>query len=73
MKFASDKSCEKDLEKYGWYDRVRNDLLHGVKKDRNILHTIKGRKADWVDHILCRNCLPQHVIEVKIDGRVRVT
>jgi len=73
MKFSSDKSREKDLEKYSWYDRVRNELLHGVKKDRNILHTIKGRKANWVYHILCTNCLPQHVIEGKIDGRVKVT
>jgi len=22
------------LEKYSWYDRVRNELLHGVKKGR---------------------------------------
>jgi hypothetical protein len=73
MKFSSDKSCEKDLEKYRWHGRVRNELLHGVKKDRNILHTIKGRKASWIVHILCRKCLPQHGTEGKTDGRVKVT
>jgi hypothetical protein len=73
MKFSSDNSCEKDLEKYSLYDRVRNELLRGVKHNRNILHTIKGRKANWVDHILCRYCLPQHVTEGKIGGRVKAT
>jgi hypothetical protein len=35
----------------------------------NILHTIKGRKADWIGHILRRNCLLKHVIEGNIEGR----
>ena len=37
-------------------------------------HTdIKQRKANWIGHILCRNCLLKHVIEGKIEGRVEVT
>jgi hypothetical protein len=28
-----------------------------------ILHTIKQRKANWISHILHRNCLLIHVIE----------
>jgi hypothetical protein len=52
---------------------VRNEeVLRRVKEDRNILHTIKRRKANWIGHILCRNCLPKHVIEGKIEGRVEV-
>jgi hypothetical protein len=27
----------------------------------------------WIGHILCRNCLLQHVIEGKIERRVEVT
>ena len=34
---------------------------------RNILQTIKRRKANWIGHILRRNCLLKHVIEGKIE------
>jgi hypothetical protein len=30
-------------------------------------------KADWIVHILRRNCLLTHIIEGKIDGRIEVT
>jgi hypothetical protein len=44
-------------------DRVRNEeVLHRVKEERNIVHTIKGRNANWIGHILRRNCLLKHVI-----------
>jgi hypothetical protein len=33
--------------KIGWTDRVWNEVLHRAKEQRNILHTIKRRKADW--------------------------
>jgi hypothetical protein len=33
-------------------DCVRNEeVLQGVKEERNILHTINRRKADWIGHI----------------------
>jgi hypothetical protein len=41
---------------------VKNEILHRVQVERNILHTIKGRKAIWIGHILHRNCLLKHVI-----------
>jgi hypothetical protein len=43
---------------------VRN-ALHRVKEERNILRTIKRRKANWIGHIVRRNCLLKHVIEGK--------
>jgi hypothetical protein len=53
---------------------VRNEeVLHRVKEERNIVHTIKRRKANWIGHILCRNCLLKHVIEGKLEGRIKVT
>ena len=59
------------MEKISWTDRVRNEeVLHKVKEERNIVHTIKRRKAKWVGHILRRNCLLKHVIEAKIEGIV---
>ena len=38
-------------------------------EQRNILHEIRKRKANWIGHILRRNCLLQRVIEGKIKGR----
>jgi len=59
--------CRRGLEKTNWTDHVRNEeLLHRVKEERNILHTIKRRKANWIGH-----CLLKHVIEGKIEGSTR--
>jgi hypothetical protein len=44
-----------------------------VKEQRNILREISKRKANWIGHILCRNCLLQRVIEGKIKGGIEVT
>jgi hypothetical protein len=33
---------------------------------------MKGRKSKWIGHILCRNCLLNHVVEGKIEGRIEV-
>ena len=35
--------------------------------------TIKRRKANWIGHILRRNCLLKHVTKGKIEGRIEVT
>jgi hypothetical protein len=54
-----------------WTDRVRNDeVLHRIDEERNILHTVKRRKANWIVQILRRNCLLKHVTEGKIEGRI---
>jgi hypothetical protein len=64
---------EKD-GKISWTDHVRNeDVLLRVKYKRNILHEIRKRKANWIGHILRRNCLLQRVIEGKIQGVIEVT
>jgi hypothetical protein len=44
-----------------------------VKEERNIVHTIKRRKANWIGHIVRRNCLLKHVIEGKLEGRIEMT
>jgi hypothetical protein len=52
---------------------VRNDeVLLTVSEQRNILHEIRKRKANWIGHILCRNCLLREVIEGKIQGQIEV-
>jgi len=53
-----------------WTADVRNEeVSHRVKEESNILYTIKRRKANWIGHILHRNGLLTHVIEVKVGGR----
>jgi len=39
------------------------------KEERNIIQTIERRKANWIGHILRRDCLLKKVIEGKIKGR----
>ena len=40
-----DRSCENE------------EVLVRVNEQRNILHEIRKRKANWIGHILRRNCL----------------
>jgi hypothetical protein len=55
-------------------DHVRNEeVLLSVKEEKNSLHTINKRKANWIGHILSRNCLLKCVIEGKIKRRIEVT
>jgi len=62
------------MEKIGWADHVRNEeVLLRVTEQRNILYEINEQKANWVSHILRRNCLLQQIIEGKIKRGIEVT
>ena len=61
MKDQLDRSCENE------------EVLLRVNEQRNILHEIRKRKANWIGHILRRNCLLKQVIEGKIKGEMEVT
>ena len=65
--------CWRRMEKVCCTDHVRNGyVLQRIKEERNILHTVNRRKAKWIGHVLCRNCLLQYVIEGKVEGRREV-
>ena len=52
------------MEKISWTDHVRNEeVLLRVNEQRDILHEIRKGKANWIGHILRRNCLLKQVIE----------
>ena len=54
-------------------DHVRNkEMLLIVNEQRNILHELRKRKANWIGHILRRNCPLNQVIEGKITGEMEV-
>jgi len=63
------------MEKIIWTNSAKNEeVLRGVEEERNILQTINRRNANWIDHILHRNCL-KHVtdgiIEERSDGNTK--
>jgi hypothetical protein len=69
LKCGAGEECRRS-----WTDLVRKEeVLHTVKEQRNILHKIKKRKANWFGHILRRNCLLKHLIKGKLEGRIEMT
>jgi hypothetical protein len=55
------------MEEISWNDRVENgEVLHRFKEERYLLRTIKIRMANWISHILLRNCLLKHGFKGKI-------
>ena len=61
--------CWRRMEN-SWTYHVRNEEeLLRVNEQRNILHEIRKRKANWIGHILRRNCLLKQVIK----GEMEVT
>jgi hypothetical protein len=46
--------CWRRME-ISWNECVKNEVLHRVKEEMHILHTIR-RKAIWIGHVLGRNC-----------------
>ena len=52
-------------------DRVRKEeVMHRVRKERNIVHKINRRKADCIGHILRRHCLLKQVIADNVAVRI---
>jgi hypothetical protein len=52
--------------------RKESDIV--ILREANAhLHEIRKRKANWIGHILHRNCLLKQVIEGKIKGEMGVT
>ena len=48
-------------------------MLLCVNEQRNILREIRKQKANWIGHILRRNCLPKQIIKGKVKGEMDVT
>jgi hypothetical protein len=59
--------------KVKFFQYIFSQVLLRVEEQRNILHEISKRKANWIGHILRRNCLLREIIEGKIKWRIEVT
>jgi hypothetical protein len=57
------------MERINWTDRVRSEALHRVNEESNILQRVKRRNANWIGHILRRNCLLKDVTEGNVEGK----
>ena len=65
--------CQRRMEMISRTDHVRNEeVLLRVSEQRNILQEIRKGQANWIGHILRRNCLLKQVIEGKIKGEIVV-
>ena len=72
MSESFDMWCFRRMVGIIWANQAINeDILHGVEKERIVPHAIKRRKANWIGHILRRNCLLKYVIKGKIEGTGR--
>jgi len=52
------------------YEMKKCCVGHGGREDP--VHS-RGRKVDWIGHILWRNCLLKHITMRKMEGRIEVT
>jgi hypothetical protein len=61
--------CWRRMEKISWTDHVRNEeVLLRVKEQRNILHEIRKRKANWIGHILRRTAFYNGLLKERYKG-----
>ena len=52
------------MEKIKWSEKVTNEqVLDHIEEKRTLLNNIVRRKANWIGHILRRNCLLHDAIE----------
>jgi hypothetical protein len=66
--------CWRRMENISWTEHLRKEeVLLRVNEQRNILHEIRKRKANCIDHILRRNCFLKQVIEGNVNGDMEVT
>jgi hypothetical protein len=61
------------MEKICWSDLLRyKDVLQRFKEERNIMQTIKRKKANWIGNISRGSCILRHVIKGNIEKRVEM-
>ena len=69
-KFGAGEGWRRSVGPIMW--EMKKCYLESMKQ-RKILHEIRKRKANWIGHILRRNCFLKQVMEGKIKGEMEVT
>ena len=57
----------KGLENISCTVNVKDEVTNRVKEEKNILNTVKQRKANKIDQTLGRNFLVQYFVEGKVE------
>lgn len=57
--------CCRRTEEISCTNQLKNEVLHRVTVERNIIPTINLRKANWIGQFLRRNCHLNQTIEGK--------
>ena len=61
------------MEQIKWSEKVTNEqVLYSIGEKRTLLNNILRRKANWIGHILRRNCLLHNAIEGQMTEVERV-
>ena len=56
--------CWRRMEKIKWSEKVNNEqVFDSIGEKMTLLNNILCRKANWIGHILRRNCLLHDAIE----------
>ena len=56
--------CWRKRERIKWSEKVTNEpVLERIAEKRTFINNILSRKANWIGHILRRNCLLHDAIE----------
>jgi hypothetical protein len=67
LKYDAGKDGEDRLDwLYG-----KEEVLHRIKEQRILIHKIKRKKANWMDHAIFTNFLIKRFIKGKIKGKQR--
>ena len=56
--------CWRRMEMIKWFQKVTNEkVLERIGEKKTLLDSIVRRKANWIGHILRRNCFLHDAIE----------
>ena len=54
------------MEKIKWSEKVTNEQVLDHRGEKTLINNILRKKANWIGHILRRNCLLHDTIEGKM-------
>jgi hypothetical protein len=58
------------IVKISWTNHINNEaVLHRVKEKRNILHTIRRRKANWIGHNCAGTAFYNTSLKERLEGQ----
>jgi len=63
--------CWRRMARISWVDCMKSELLYTNKEERNIIHTMKQGKENWICHNFYRSSFLKHAIKGELKGMGR--